>query len=135
MMLGRLILLLCITFVIADQGLPKTAEENSAEAKTTTAANGGSMYALDTERNVGYVKATIVQQLEDASRIKCSMQCNKAEGCKHVVVDEVGKRCKLLREIVSLNGENPEDEREDGEQIFSLVGEFCFKVYKFVFPI
>ena len=127
MVLGRFIRLFCIityfTFVITYQGLPTLPGENPVEANTAITANGGSMYALDNERNVGYVKASIVQQLEDVSRVQCSLQCKTIEGCKHVVVDEEKKRCKLLREIVSLNGRNPEDEREDGEEIFSLVGE------------
>ena len=57
-----------------------------------------------------------MEQLEHASLIKCTLTCITVEGCSHVVVDEVENRCKLLTEIVSLNGKNPEDEREDGEK-------------------
>ena len=94
----------------------------TVEAKNTTTIIKENKYVLDTDINVGYEKMSIAEQLEDASRIQCSLKCNMIEGCNHVAVDEVEQRCKLLKEIVSLNGKNPEDEREDGEKIYSLVG-------------
>ena len=116
MMLDRFISLFCviiyITFIDADQELQKPGPSITTN-----------MYALDIDNNVGYEKKSIVQQLEDVSRVQCFLQCNKIEGCHHVVVSEAGTWCKLLGELESLNGMNPEDKREDGEKIFSLVGE------------
>ena len=72
--------------------------------------------------STGYEKKSIIEQLEDVSRVECSLQCTRKEGCKYMVVSESEKQCKLLKAVTMLKGNDPDVRLGDGEKIYNLFG-------------
>ena len=98
------------------------------DTKNATETSMGTLYMLNDENNspnnTGYERKSIIAQLEDVSKVQCSLKCNKREGCNHVVVCEAEKRCKLLKEVVSEHQLTLYEKLDDGELIFSRASKF-----------
>ena len=84
------------------------------------------MYA-NNNNSIGYEIKSIIEQLEEISRVDCFLKCTRRDSCNHVVLSESERRCKLLKAVVRLSGPNAEDKSEEGGKIYDLVGEFlCY---------
>ena len=76
------------------------------------------MYAKN-GNNTGYEMKSIIEQIEEISRVECFVKCTRKEGCNHVAISEGEKGCKLLKAVVM----NLEGKPDKGEEIYDLVGE------------
>merc|ERR1719494_873710 len=71
------------------------------------------------DKNTGYETKSIIEQMEEISRVECFLKCTRKEGCGHVVVSGGEKRCKLLKAVIILSGMNSIN--DEGEDIYDLV--------------
>ena len=98
---------------------------SKVDATNFTTTNESNTYTLDTDGDIVYARKSIIEQLDDvSSRVECFLQCSMKEGCRHLVVSEKEKRCKLLKDILI----NPDVDVKDGEKVYSLVGEFLIVI-------
>ena len=96
---------------------------NADEVTAAPKSADGSLFTSIQPTNIGYDVKSIIQQLEDVSRMECILVCQRTKGCGHVIINDVARRCKLLREVMAANGLTGYYESlDDGEKVFSLSG-------------
>ena len=95
---------------------------NADEVTAAPVSTHGSVFTSNQPTNIGYEVKSIIQQLEDVSRMECILVCQRTKGCGHVIINEAARRCKLLREVVAANGLNGYESLDDGENVTSLSG-------------
>ena len=101
----------------------------NAQAENNTEIIQGSYYSLNFDSFLGYHKKSIILELNQVSRIACSLKCDEVEGCKHIAFSEDNRHCRLLWDVIKAN--DIDDLVEDfvtGGKVFS-VEDFSGKLY------
>ena len=94
------------------------------EAAASNTSTDGALYQLRNGSDIGYKMKSIIQQLEDVSRVACILSCNGLERCDHVIFNGPMKRCKLLTDVVSVETYRSENQLTGEEIIYSRRGTF-----------
>ena len=92
------------------------------EAIDSSIATSGNFYTIEGDKNIGYGTNTIIEQLEEVSRVHCLLNCGRVEECNHVAFNEALKRCSLLQEIIRMSYQSANNNHvEDDTRIYSFV--------------
>ena len=68
--------------------------------------------------SVRYGQASIIEQLEKASKVYCLLECDRVRGCKHIAFHKDINHCHLLKEDLTVE-EGPMTDA-DGIEMYSL---------------